>query len=72
MGATKSYEFSDKEDKLAKVAKALGHPARIAILNLLPKRQTCVYGIVDELLLFQSSFIASKRIERYRINNLRN
>ena len=73
MGATKSYEFSDKEDKLAKVAKALGRPARIAILNLLPKRQTCVYGdIVDELLLFQSSFIASKRIERYRINNLRN
>ena len=26
MGATKSYEFSVKENKLAKVAKALGHP----------------------------------------------
>jgi DNA-binding transcriptional ArsR family regulator len=56
MGATKSYEFSVKENKLAKVAKALGHPARIAILNLLAKRQTCVCGdIVDELPLSQST-----------------
>lgn len=56
MGATKSYEFSQKENKLARVAKALGHPARIAILNLLAKRQTCVCGdIVDELPLSQST-----------------
>ncbi|MEP7232260.1 MAG: metalloregulator ArsR/SmtB family transcription factor [Ginsengibacter sp.] len=56
MGATKSYEFSVKENKLAKVAKALAHPARIAILNLLSKRQTCVCGdIVDELPLSQST-----------------
>ncbi len=56
MGATKSYEFSVKENKLAKIAKALAHPARIAILNLLTKRQTCVCGdIVDELPLSQST-----------------
>ncbi|MGZ5221051.1 MAG: hypothetical protein ACXWC7_13275, partial [Chitinophagaceae bacterium] len=35
MGATKSYEFSVKENKLAKYAKALAHPARIAILKIL-------------------------------------
>ena len=39
MGATKSYEFTLKENKLAKYAKALAHPARIAILKLLAKRQ---------------------------------
>lgn len=50
MGATKSDEFSVKENKVAKIAKTLGHPARIAILSLLAKRATCVCGdIVDEL-----------------------
>ena len=56
MGATKSDEFSVKENKIAKIAKALAHPARIAILNLLAKRQACVCGdIVDELPLSQST-----------------
>jgi len=56
MGATKSFEFSAKENRLAKYAKALGHPARIAILKLLAGRQTCVCGdIVDELPLSQST-----------------
>jgi DNA-binding transcriptional ArsR family regulator len=56
MGITKSYEFSTKENKLAKYAKALAHPARIAILKLLAGRQTCVCGdIVEELPLSQST-----------------
>lgn len=56
MGATKSYEFSVKENKLAKYAKALAHPARIAILNLLAKKATCQCGdIVEELPLSQST-----------------
>ncbi|HSU49343.1 MAG TPA: metalloregulator ArsR/SmtB family transcription factor [Segetibacter sp.] len=56
MGATKSYEFSVKENKIAKMAKALAHPARIAILNLLAKRNACVCGdIVEELPLSQST-----------------
>jgi len=56
MGATKSFEFSVKENRLAKYAKALGHPARIAILKLLASKQTCICGdIVDELPLSQST-----------------
>ncbi len=56
MGATKSHEFNTRENQLAKVAKALAHPARVAILDLLAKRQTCVCGdIVDELPLSQST-----------------
>ena len=56
MGTTKSSEFSTKENQLAKVAKAIGHPARIAILNLLASKQSCVCGdIVDELPLSQST-----------------
>jgi len=50
MGATKTLEFTVKDNKLAKYTKALAHPARISILQLLAKKQTCICGdIVDEL-----------------------
>ena len=56
MGATKSHEFTVKENKLAKYAKALAHPARIAILKLLATKATCQCGdIVEELPLSQST-----------------
>ena len=44
MGATKSLEFSVKENRLAKYAKALAHPARIAILQCLSKKSSCMCG----------------------------
>lgn len=56
MGATKSEEFSVKDNRVAKYAKALSHPARVAILKLLLKKQACVCGdIVEELPLSQST-----------------
>ena len=49
-----AVEWADEE--LAKLARALGHPARVKILRLLTRRQTCVCGeIVDELPLAQST-----------------
>ena len=48
--------FIVNDNELAKYAKALSHPARIAILKLLIKRQFCICGdIVDELPLSQST-----------------
>jgi predicted transcriptional regulator len=56
MGITKAEEFSVKDNKVARYAKALAHPARIAILKLLASRQACICGdIVDELPLSQST-----------------
>lgn len=56
MGATKSEEFTIKDNKIAKYAKALAHPARVAILQFLIKKQACVCGdIVNELPLSQST-----------------
>lgn len=56
MGATKSEEFTIKDNRIARYAKALAHPARVAILKLLLKKQTCICGdIVDELPLSQST-----------------
>ncbi len=56
MGATKTEEFTVKDNKIAKYAKALAHPARVAILQLLIKKQACICGdIVEELPLSQST-----------------
>lgn len=56
MGATKTEEFTAADNQLARYAKALSHPARVAILNVLIRRQACICGdIVDELPLSQST-----------------
>lgn len=56
MGTAKTEEFTNKDNKIAKYAKALAHPARVAILQLLLKKQNCICGdIVDELPLSQST-----------------
>ncbi len=56
MGSSKTEEFTIKDNKIAKYAKALSHPARVAILQLLIKKQSCICGdIVDELPLSQST-----------------
>ena len=48
--------YTDEQIKLANIAKALGHPARIAIIDFLLKQKSCVCGdIVDELPLAQAT-----------------
>ena len=54
MGATKTENFTEKQNSIALLAKALGHPARIAIIEYLLKVDTCICGdIVNELPLAQ-------------------
>ena len=56
MGASKSDHFSDKQNKMASMAKALAHPARIAIIEFLLKTTDCICGdIVNELPLAQAT-----------------
>lgn len=56
MGLTKTEIFSDKQNKLAQMMKALGHPARIAIIQHLIKSEACICGdLVDELGLAQAT-----------------
>jgi len=46
----------EADEELATLAKALGHPARVRILRILLRRDSCVCGdIVDELPLAQST-----------------
>ncbi len=56
MGITKSNLFTAEQNALAKTAKMLGHPARIAIIEHLIKANTCVNGdLVSELGLAQAT-----------------
>jgi len=49
-------EGADADAELAALAKALGHPARVQILRLLARKNTCICGeIVGELGLAQST-----------------
>jgi DNA-binding transcriptional ArsR family regulator len=54
MGLTKTEIFTDQQNQIATVAKAFGHPARVAILQHLFKTNTCICGdLVDEIGLAQ-------------------
>jgi DNA-binding transcriptional ArsR family regulator len=56
MGLTKTEGFTKSQIELASIAKALGHPARIAILQFLARQKSCMCGdIVQELPLSQST-----------------
>ena len=56
MGITKSDFFTEEQNKIALWMKALGHPARIAIIQFLLEKKSCICGdIVDELPLAQAT-----------------
>ena len=54
MGISKTELFTKKQNELANIARALGHPARIAILQHLVKINACICNdLVAELGLAQ-------------------
>lgn len=58
-----SLEGSEADEELAKLAKAIGHPARVHILRLLSRKEARVCSqIVDELPLAQSTVSEHLRI----------
>ncbi len=56
MGTSKSEHFNMKQNQLARYAKALAHPARIAIIEQLLKADHCICNdLVEKLPLSQST-----------------
>lgn len=56
MGVTKTSNFTERQNQLAVWAKALGHPARIAIVQHLLKTNSCICAdLVNELPLAQAT-----------------
>ena len=69
MGLTKSEIFTEEQNQIAKIAKVLGHPARIAILEYLLKSNSCINGeLVDELGLAQATI--SQHLNELKSNGL--
>ena len=56
MGVTRTDIFSEEQNRLAVMLKAIAHPARIAILEHIIKANACICGdLVDELGLAQAT-----------------
>lgn len=56
MGVTKTEIFTEQQNRIAELAKAFAHPARVAILQMLAQKKACVCGdLVDELPLAQAT-----------------
>ena len=56
MGSTKSQIFSTEQNQIADFAKAIAHPARVAIIHQLLKLNACICGdLVEEIGLSQST-----------------
>lgn len=56
MGTTKTEIFTDHQNRLAIMLKALAHPARLAILEQIIKTNTCIcVNLVQELGLAQAT-----------------
>ena len=56
MGLTKTEIFTEEQNSLAVMLKALAHPARIAIIQQIIKANACICGdLVDDLGLAQAT-----------------
>ena len=56
MGYTKLFAHSLRQNRIAKIYKALGHPARIAILEYISKNPDCTCSqIVSDIELAQAT-----------------
>lgn len=68
MGLTKSEIFTEEQNKLAAIAKVLGHPARIAILQHLMKIQSCICGDLVDVVGLAQPTISQHLKELKKIN----
>ena len=58
MGAIKPETYTEMQENLAKIAKALGHPARISILQQLGNRQNCQCGLLAKTMGLAQSTVS--------------
>ena len=67
MGVNKKEKFDRQEIDLADFAKALGHPARIAIMKALAQKNTCICGEIVKVLPLAQSTISQHLKELLKV-----
>ena len=68
MAQNKKAEFSEADQKIADLAKTLGHPARIAILRILAEKNICICGEIVEVLPLAQSTVSQHLKELLNAN----
>lgn len=69
MGITKTANYTEQQIETANLLKAIGHPARVAIIEFLLSKNTCICGdIVEELELAQATI--SQHLRELKTVNL--
>jgi ArsR family transcriptional regulator len=63
MAPSKSYKFTKEDIKLARIAKAMAHPARIAILRHLASLDTCCFNEVSKEIPLADSTVSQHMTE---------
>ena len=53
----------EQQEQIARFAKALGHPTRIAILNFLAKQESCYFGVIHDELPIAKATVSHHLIE---------
>lgn len=67
MAKSKTEEFSQEESRLADIAKALSHPARIKIIKILAETNVCMCGEIVELLPLAQATVSQHLKELKRV-----
>ena len=67
MAKAKKEEFTNKEVELSELAKALSHPARIRILNILFENNICMTGDIVDLLPLSQSTVSQHLLELKKV-----
>ncbi len=67
MAVSKADQFDQNETLLADLAKALSHPARIKILQILTDMNVCMCGDIVELLPLSQSTVSQHLKELKRV-----
>lgn len=68
MGVTKHIGFKEDINNIAEVFKALGHPARIQIMNILLSKESCSCGNIVEILPLAQSTVSNHLLELKKAN----
>lgn len=56
-------EITPEQERLARFAKALGHPTRVAILHFLAQRNECFFGDIHEVLTIAKATVSQHLAE---------
>ena len=70
----KDKPYTVEQEQIARFAKAMGHPARMAILAFLANQESCFFGDIHEVLPIAKATVSQhfERTERSWLNSRRN